>query len=316
VYLCRRQERAHVIKFIPLALEKALKYEEKIQFITFLAENGVNVSHPLSSQQGRLLEQVVDDNQTYGVLLTTFANGIILNAQRTPNEWNELLFFRWGKLMGKMHALARVYPYWYQPNSNLPGKPDAVQPATQLNDWKYEDQHFNTLCSEPRIAKEWQDLMPQLESLPRTRASFGLIHNDFHHKNLFYDPRAHPGREITVIDFDVCGYHWFLNDIATSLYHAMLESVDDQPGNRAAFTKRFMTAFQRGYNQENDLDRSWLKQLNLFLKHRQILVYLALSESWPPGKRPRWQETFLGRMRRAITTRTPVLPEEFIAHLG
>lgn len=306
VYLCRRGELAHVIKFIPSTDENIPVFEEKLAFILYLADHGVNLASPLPSQNDRRYEQIEVDGEKFLVVLMPFAPGKQVNYIRTPNEWNEYLFFSWGQVIGKMHALTQQYPYWQRTGA------DGTQ-ISGIDDWETEHQFFANWSQEPKIVEKWLPLKDQLQQLPRTRDSFGLIHNDLHHNNFLYDPKAPAGKEITIIDFDVCAYHWFITDIAIALYHAMEETMGGRKAkDPSAVAMNFLQPFLRGYQQENKLDPFWLSQLNTFLKYRQILLYIALSNSWPEERRNPWQENFLKSTRRAILTDKPVLPKEFI----
>ena len=57
---------------------------------------------------------------------------------------------------------------------------------------------------------------------PRTPTDWGLIHADLRPSNLMIDDGV-----LTVIDFDDCGYSWYLYDFASAL--TFMEHVDDAP---------------------------------------------------------------------------------------
>lgn len=57
---------------------------------------------------------------------------------------------------------------------------------------------------------------------PRTPGDWGLIHADLRPSNIMID-----GDRLTVIDFDDCGYSWYLYDFASAL--SFMEHVDDAP---------------------------------------------------------------------------------------
>lgn len=306
VYLCRRGERAHVIKFIPSTDKSLPEFDEKLAFILYLADHGVNLASPLPSQNDHLYEQIEVDGEKFLVVLMPLAPGKQLSYIRTPNEWNENLFVSWGQVIGKMHALTQQYPRWQR--TNVDGNPDSL-----IDDWETEHQFFVNWCQEPEIVEKWLPLKDQIQQFPRTRDSFGLIHNDLHHHNFLYDSQAPAGKEITIIDFDVCAYHWFITDITIALYHTLMETMGGSKAkNSAAVAMNFLQPFLRGYQQENRLDQFWLAQMNTFLKYRQILLYIALSNSWPVERRSPWQTNYLKSTRRAILANHPVLPEEFI----
>src|SRR5262249_55446319 len=55
-------------------------------------------------------------------------------------------------------------------------------------------------------------LLRRTAALPRDRASFGLIHADMRLANLLVE-----GEITKVIDFDDCGFSWYMYDLATAL---------------------------------------------------------------------------------------------------
>ena len=72
-----------------------------------------------------------------------------------------------------------------------------------------------------------------------------------------------------------------------------------------AFFQNFMT----GYAQENTLDGFWFKQLPLFLKHHQILLFTVFTDEW---KTPNpWQSDTLRKWKRQILKDTPVVRMQF-----
>jgi Ser/Thr protein kinase RdoA (MazF antagonist) len=129
------------------------------------------------------------------------------------------------------------------------------------------------------------ELYPLLAALPRDRSNYGLIHNDLHQMNFFYNPAAAGVNCLTIIDFDVCAYNWFFSDIAIAAYHAAANGSQTSLAERQVLTDIFLNPFLQGYRLENTLDESWLEHLPLFMKYREILLYIALINSWPEEER-------------------------------
>lgn len=293
VYLCRRGSRAHMLKFVPKPPEQLGEYEEKLAFIIYLAENGVPLAAPLEAQSGRRYEVLPGAQGQYVVTLTLLADGRH-PTPRNPVDWTERLFSCWGQVMGKMHALARAYPRWQK------AAPGEEGPPSLVGDWREEHEFFCGWSKEARITEQFRQLYAPLAALPVERDSFGLIHNDLHMWNFLYNLNARGVFPITIIDFDVCAYHWFLTDIAIAAYHAITTGSHKNLGKREAFARHFLQHFMGGYRQENDLAPAWLERLPLFLRYREILSYIALSNEWPEGKRAGWQAAMLNEKRARI----------------
>lgn len=306
VYLCRRGELAHVIKFTPMQPHQVPAFHEKLAFITYLAGNGVTIAAPLPSLKGELFELLENENQHYLVTLTAHAPGRSIE-QRYP-EWGPALFYTWGRTLGQMHALTRQYPQWRrdEPDAYVEQLPDASA-DTHLPDWRIEHKFFVNWCQEPEIVSRWNELYAPLKALPITRDGYGLIHNDLHQWNFLYQEKPEGGL-LTIIDFDVCAYHWFITDITIALYSVLSSSARKTAESQMTAARQFCEPFRRGYETWNHLDESWWAQTLTFLKYRQVLLYIALSNSWSVESRAPWQSQMLKRTRSAIMAGKPVLP--------
>lgn len=313
VYSCRRGSRACILKFVPKPPDRLAEYEEKLAFLLYLAGNGVPIAAPLESADGRRYEVLPSGDAQYVVTLTYQASGRH-PTPRNPYDWTERLFEGWGQVMGRMHALARAYPRW---QAAAPGDDG---PPSLINDWRSEHEFFAGWCQEPKIVEQWRRLYDPLAALPRERGGFGLVHNDLHMWNILYNPDASSvgqtrpaapderrSSPITIIDFDVCAYHWFIADLAIPVYHGVTFSARRSMAQREASARQFLQPFMTGYRRENDLDPAWLERLPLFLRYREILSYIALSNDWPEDRRAPWQVAMLAEKRARILRGEPVI---------
>ena len=64
-----------------------------------------------------------------------------------------------------------------------------------------------------------------------------------------------------------------------------------------------------GYSQENTLDGYWFKQLPIFLKHHQILLFTVFTDEWKTPQK--WQSDTLRKWKRQILNDTPVVTLQF-----
>jgi Ser/Thr protein kinase RdoA (MazF antagonist) len=295
-YAFERDSQGYVLKVAPLPadrLEHLPRMAEKYDFVTYLAENGVRVARPVRSVNGNWVERVDVTEGSYLASAAVRALGHHMNG-RNPAEASTPLFQKWGQVTGQMHALAKGYKTWRH-------EADGSRPQTCIMDWKEEYDSFYQACKDIRIREKWRDVGSQLEKLPQARDCFGLIHNDLHMQNFLIDDG-----EITVIDFDVCSYHWFATDIAIPLFFADWTGAPKTEPARRTFLTGFLRDFMAGYNQANSLDEVWLKRLPLFLKHHQILLYIVFSNEW--GKKPNsWQANTLKNWRHSIINDLPVI---------
>ena len=273
--------------------DQSIEIEEKLMFITYLAEHGVRVARPVLSPNGKWVEVINTNDNKYIVTAATKAEGNHINLQNREQS-SPALFNVWGKTTGQMHRLARSYHSWqkYNQHGTL---------TSTITDWKGECKHFKNWCQLDEVREKWVKLEKEIDTLPVNRDGFGLIHNDLHPWNFLVTRNG----EITVIDFDVCAYHFFIKDIAISLFFANWIGNPGKGHSKDDYLTTFLQNFLEGYSQEFILDDYWFKQLPIFLKHHQILLFIVFTDEWKsPNK---WQANTLYRWKRQILNETPVV---------
>ena len=295
----KQGDQSFVLKVTPVSKDdpdQITRTEEKCEFINFLADNGVRVARQIRSPSGTWVERIETEEDYYLISAATKAPGrhysFYNRTEATPN-----FFQAWGRITGQMHAMAKTYRSW-QKESGDEGK------LSTINDWKEEHKFFQNWCQFDDIRGKWDQLGIQIEMLPRNREGFGLIHNDLHPWNFL----VHKG-EITVIDFDVCAYHFFAKDIAIALFFANWHGKPLRGQTKNDYLTEFFRSFMTGYSSENHLEAIWFKHLPLFLKHHQILLHTVFIDEWKtPNK---WETDTLRRWRRQILNDVPVISIQF-----
>ena len=97
----------------------------------------------------------------------------------------------------------------------------------------------------------------RLERFGTRPARFGLVHGDMRLANLLID-----GPRIKVIDFDDCGFSWFLYDCATTV--SFFEHKPDVP--------RLLTAWVEGYRRVRPLPAADEAEIPTFVMLRRLLL--------------------------------------------
>ena len=90
---------------------------------------------------------------------------------------------------------------------------------------------------------------------------FGLVHADLRLANLMVDP-SDPGRGITVIDFDDCGWSWYLADLG-----AAVSFIED-----TATGERIVADWLNGYFQVSSIPAADLRLIPSFVMMRRIML--------------------------------------------
>jgi Ser/Thr protein kinase RdoA (MazF antagonist) len=122
---------------------------------------------------------------------------------------------------------------------------------------------------------------------------FGLVHSDLRAANLMVS-----GDAVTVIDFDDCGFGWFLYDLAASL--SFIEDRDDVPD--------LVDAWLTGYRTVTPLSADEVAELPTFVAMRRMLL-TAWIASHPEADTAR-------ELGSAFTHGTLAVAERFLSTLG
>jgi amicoumacin kinase len=256
----------------------------EVEWINYLARGGTSVARAVLSEGGELVEPV-DDGQGGQFLCTAFVKAPGGPVRR--EQINERLFRNYGRLLGRMHTLAKLYTpaarawkryTWDGPENNTPDR--------QLSP------------NEKKIREKYRALYDHLQALPRDRDGYGMIHQDAHPGNFFVDDDY----TLTLFDFDDCVYGHFIYDIAMVLFYTAMGEPD-----RTAYTARFLPVFFAGYREENRLDPRWLPELPYFLKLREIDLFAAILFTMGETPEDAWCARYMGGRREKIENDVPFI---------
>jgi Ser/Thr protein kinase RdoA (MazF antagonist) len=235
----------------------------EVDWINYLAAGGASVARAILSESGNLVESI-DDGHGEAFLCTAFIHAP--GGGVKPEDWNDRLFFNYGRLIGRMHALAKTY--------------QVSNPAWKRYEWDSPENNTTEKqmpARETLAVEKYNRLMAYLRSLPCNPEDYGMIHQDAHSGNFFIDENY----TLTLFDFDDCVYGHFIYDIAMVLFYGSSGEADP-----AEFTNRFMPVFLSGYREENRLDPAWLAELPHFMKLREIDLFAVIHFSFADGDNP------------------------------
>jgi len=258
----------------------------EVDWINYLAAGGAPVARAILSEKGNLVE-ALDDGQGDAFLCTAFVHAPGGEVKR--DQLNERLFRNYGRLLGRMHALAKTYqvsnPTWSRYAWDSPENNTAERQMPARESLALEKYHA---------------VLDHLRCLPRDVNGYGMIHQDAHFGNFFVDADYN----LTLFDFDDCVYGHFIYDIAMVIFYAGTNESD-----AAGFTGRFMPAFLSGYREENRLDPIWLAELPHFMKLREIDLFAAIHFSSEDGDHPDhpWSARYMKGRREKIEADLPFI---------
>lgn len=277
VHACRRDGTDAFLKIKPVAPDGMPRERDLIELQTTL-RGAVRVLTYLPSRTGDLVEALDGHVAT----LTQRASG----RHVTEHDFAPPFFRAWARTLGRIHRTTRDW-----------------SGGAHLRDPRAEHEFFLASCRDDAMAEAWRDLGDRLEALPTDPDGYGIVHNDLHAGNLLIDPDG----GLTVLDFDVAGWHWYACDLAIVLAH-QLWNLRDRPGDARAFADVVVDA----YLAEYPLPPARLADLPLLVRYRLALFVLAMQGELDGRPAPDW----LRDIRAGVLDRRPLPGLESLAGLG
>ncbi|MFS1516263.1 phosphotransferase enzyme family protein [Bacillus sp. SCS-151] len=293
VYECKAKGNNFILKILSGTKYDISSVKQELAWMNYLADHGLNISLPVRSVKGKIIEEMKWESEYYIVVAFEKAHGSVLADLHLADL---LTVKKWGEAMGRMHHVAKLYPT--SRNSLVINK-----------EWNNNSIFTEYPPIENKVLDKWQTYIAELQLLDKDINSYGTIHNDFHHHNF----HVHAG-EIILFDFGDIEKNWFAYDIAISLYHAVKTIPSSEQIRRRDFTLRFYDTFMSGYTNENLLDKYWLAKIPYFLDYRQIYSYVYTSKYMNIDHSNEKVNKVLKRMKYNIEHDIPFI--DFNLHIG
>ncbi len=83
------------------------------------------------------------------------------------------------------------------------------------------------------------------------------------------------GDGFTVIDFECCHHTWLVADIASALLFATWKVPGEDAAEANARARWVLANLLKGYLRERHIAREWLQRMPLFLKLREMSLYVS-----------------------------------------
>lgn len=166
----------------------------------------VNAPAPLAARDGgRVRTVAVEGGPARHVTLFDWLPGA------APSADADLIpgFGRLGDLAARMHLFGIG---WYRPASFRRFTYDDAAVLEKALWGRWQDAPGIGVAEEGVLSRAAAEIRRRLAEYGRATDRFGLCHNDLRLANLLID-----GDRLSVIDFDDCGFSWYLNDFATAV---------------------------------------------------------------------------------------------------
>jgi Ser/Thr protein kinase RdoA (MazF antagonist) len=216
-------------------------------------EGGIDTLTPALQTNGDLIADIHDGTAIRHVVAFKYLPGT------TPEPTDEGLgdwFYKLGGISARLHAHSRS---WQRPRGFV------------RKTW-----NFDTMLGDNPLWGDWRDslgltpegrevleetaelLRRQLDAYGDDPERFGLIHADLRLANLIADGED----RLWIIDFDDCGFSWYLYDLAAAI--SFLEHED--------FVPELLDAWIAGYREVAPLDDEELGMIPAFIMLRRMLL--------------------------------------------
>ena len=261
----------------------------EIEWVNFLFEKGLPVPRAYRSINHNTVEVIKAGDSYFLATVTTKLKGDHIKR----DEKTDKIFYNLGKILGKMHRETKDFRF---------SNPAFTRPC-----W---DKEFNELVEflpeeQMKVQQRIDEPLDEIYKLPRDKDSFGLIHTDAHFGNMFVDKG-----NLNIFDFDDSAYKWFVSDIAIVVFYEVLLKYDTL--NKQDIAALIMTNLMKGYREENHLANIWLDKMPLFLKLRELTLYLVIYRSFDINNlKDPWCVSYMKNRKEKIEKGVPFLPHDF-----
>lgn len=247
-------------------------YHDKDEILSELAwiealrrEEIVTTPAPIPASDGSLVRSLtLPDGETRFLVAFEFVPGSEPDSTSDLPRW----FRELGALTARMHRHARS---WQRPSSFARKTWDFDLMLGARPIWgAWQDGMGLDASSSALLARAVALLKARLERYGSTPDRFGLIHADLRLANLLVD-----GSTMRVIDFDDCGFSWYVYDFA-----AAVSFFEDDP-----IIPALADAWVEGYRTVAPLSAEEAAEIPTFVMLRRILLvaWIATHQHTPMG---------------------------------
>lgn len=224
------------------------------QFVDYLYASGVSVAPAVCRKSGDYLLSVLAPEGIRLGVLTQFAGGVIL--RRRPSI---AAVRAYGQIIARIHVLSDLMPFTLnRPALNFE---KMMQDSVTI----FEKEVFNRPGDWAYLRESAEVLQLRFGALHNGELSYGMIHGDVIRANALIADNG----QVTVLDFDFCGFGWRAYDVASYLL-TIRNTLQEQ---------EFEKAFLEGYEEIRPLASKEKEALPLFEAIRAIFSIGTLAKN-------------------------------------
>jgi len=243
------------------AIESELTWMERVS-----ADCGVSTPRLIPAVDGRRVVTVLSEGRTRHVDAVS-----VIDGHTGEDAGSEVRLAELGRISAQLHRHAEQ---WHPPAGFTRFRWDfahSLGASARWGDWR--DGPGVRADDHALLERSVRVLADALEAYGTTPDRFGLIHADLRMSNIMVSP----GGEITVIDFDDCGYGWLMSD---------LSSVVSWHEHEEEKTHRAITDWLSGYLPHRPLSDDDLSMIPAFVMMRRLMLtaWLGTHPDSPPAR--------------------------------
>ncbi|AUX71898.1 phosphotransferase enzyme family protein [Erwinia pyrifoliae] len=259
--------------------------ESELHWLDALRESGIEVPQAVPDSEGQNVQSLtLEDGSVRHAVLFHWVEGDMPGTDVDPRAFQQL-----GNITARLHQHSRS---WQRPagfRRIIWDHHTMVSPQSHWGDWR--DAPNLRVADRTMVEQTIARVGSTLAEFGKDARNYGLIHADLRLTNLL----LHKG-ETRVIDFDDCGFGWYLHDLA-----AAVSFVEHHP--RAA---EWIDHWVRGYEQVAHISDDEMDKVPTLLIQRRIQL-LAWAGSHTETEMaqslgPQWADHSVRLCRRYLET--------------
>jgi len=272
-----------IARLTPISKRSKALIEAELAFMESLKMHQIKTPEIVSIKEKRVSELCIHQERLW---LTVFQ---FIDEKQIDvanlSQWNAPFFKKWGRTIAQIHQIDVDSRIKLQRPNWLEDKEGEVNPIPSL-----------LTESEKWVKDIYKNLLVKLASYPRNKHNFGLIHHDLHQGNFFM-----ASNQLILFDFDDCAYNYYVQDLATSIYHALWTGCSFHP-QWSDFKQEFLNHFLKGYRSVRPLTKDDLNQIGLLLQLRELFLYLLFKKTWISSDLAEWQKEKIVELETNLRT--------------
>ncbi|MGW8225906.1 MAG: phosphotransferase enzyme family protein [Anaerolineales bacterium] len=227
----------------------------ELTWLSALSQAGLPVPNPVLTQEGQLLTRITTPGVPGGKIISLMH---WIDGRRLTKGFHPHHFHALGMMVARLHEFSACW----QPPEGF-SRPDWDWEG-QLGGREFRYPVEELVAAMPASYQEpFQVVSEQVRQVTQNFGkgtdAYGLIHSDLYPENVLFK-----GREVFPIDFEDCGYGYWMWDIAIALCY--------WPWTEEWYWMR--DAFLKGYAQIRILPESQLRYLDLFMAAQYATMVL------------------------------------------